>query len=187
MYYAQAGNMVLIRVPKTGSSSAMNLIKQAHYDSMENGPPHETYAEMRTRIKSDFLEQQSWRVIGFVRHPLPWLNSMVAQFWDDCIHGQRWFGGGFKRFDGPDLCTNILLHAKRTPYDWFTDADGNIRVTEVRRMEDMDEFAASLHLAPLHQNITPDAERRTLNWTTEQLDAIRSRFHRELQHYPEGL
>jgi hypothetical protein len=187
VYYSVAGNVVLIRVPKAGSSSAYTAMREAFRDAMENGDLHETYAELRERLNSDFLERQNWRVVGFVRHPLAWLDSMVAQFWPDCHYAARWFGGGLKRFDGPDLNVNLLTHMKRTPYDWFTDADGNVCVTEIWRMEDMASFCKNLDVPYRHGNPTPEKERRKIDWTPTQLDAIRARFHRELQHYPEGL
>jgi hypothetical protein len=187
VYYSQAGNIVLIRVPKTGSSSAYTAMREAFRDVMENGPLHETYAEMRVRIKSTFLEQQDWRIVGFVRHPLPWLNSMVAQFWEDNVLSHPWYGGGLKRFEGPDLAANVLKHVTHTPYDWFTNADGNVCVTEIYRVEDMIEFTENLRVPYRHDNMTPKAERKNLDWTPAQLDTLRKRFHRELVHYPEGL
>ncbi len=188
VYYSVAGNIVLIRVPKAGSSSAYTAMCEAYRDSMENGDLHETYAELRKRIRSPgFLEQQDWRVIGFVRHPLAWLDSMTAQFWPDCHYAARWFGGGLSRYDGPELTAKILTHMKLTPYDWFTDADGNVRVTEVWRMEDMAAFCKNLDVPYQHGNPTPDDQRKKLEWTPVQLAAIKARFHRELAHYPEGL
>lgn len=187
MYYTQSGNIILIRVPKAGSSTAQHLVGSAFQDAIENGVIHETYDEMRGRIKGDFLEQQNWRIIGFVRHPIPWLNSMVSQFWDDCVWAGRWFGGGLKRFDGPDLPARLLLHMDRTPHHWFTDKYGAVRVTEIWRVEDMADFATSLNVPCLHMNETPKLQRREIDWSPKEREIIKLRFARELAYYPEGL
>lgn len=187
MYYTYQGNTILIRVPKAASSTTVAVLTSAFGDLQENGPVHETYAELRERVNSSLLEDRPWRVIAFVRHPIPWFNSIVSYFWEGNGWADKFWNGPLKRFDGPNREAQLLVNMTHTPRHWMLDKDGKMAVTDVYRVEDMKKFSESLMVPYQHVGETPKTQRIALNWTKEQLDVLRERFAWELQYYPEGL
>jgi hypothetical protein len=84
------------------------------------------------------------------------------------------------------LPSEFLARLRMTPYDWFMTTAGNLAPgLDIWRTEDMDAFAKRLAQKPIRTNITPTPERIDLDWSDADLKTIRTRFDRELRHYPE--
>jgi hypothetical protein len=189
MFFAPEHKVAFFRIPRTGSTTATHLLNTALGHMKECGDGHGTYADAARR--KDFPDFTGWRTISFVRDPLRWLDSVCSLARKPNRWSLRIIGGAVTRFCGDDrkVDTAALLDAlKMTPYDWTLDPDGAPAPgLEIWRTEDMDDFAASFGLPPVHHNTTLAANRFILNWTEDDHEVIRQKFHRELAHYPEGL
>lgn len=193
MYFSPEHKAALIRIPKTGSTSAFYVMHEALGKLRQAGDGHETYSDMvercvgqprnptaRKHTLQSCYDLNGWRVIAFVRHPLDWLPS----FYNLALHpnwvSERYTGGPTEGRSPADFLAALTT----TPYDFFTH-EGKVMATEVWRTEDMSEFAASFGVPAEHRNPTPAPRRVALDWTPRDLQVIKDRFHRELKHYPE--
>lgn len=182
MFISRKHEFIFIRVPKTGSTTAKKALKNTFLHLIEQGEAHETYAE--ACVRDPLLETlgADFRLTAFVRKPIPWLNAMYVLLRNAPTYAHKWMGCDISKLTGTP--SSAFLEAMpMTPYDWFTDADGAVRATDIWRMEDMKDFTDHLDLPPLWENHTPKHFQVRLPWTPDDYVIIRKRFERELEHY----
>ena len=129
-----------------------------------------------------FAHYQHFKKIGFVRHPLPWLNSFFG--WS--MRGYQWrdyvVGPPYEKGKGGD---QFLFNLSVTPMHWLTHPQtGELLVDEVLRTEDMPEIADRFGVTIENRNqTTPGRFKKELDWHDYRLDFIKHRFARELEYY----
>ncbi len=181
MYACEDRQLIYIPVPTTGSESFTDALK-CKWHGHEG---HQT-AWDAMRYNTAWKHYAHFKKIGFIRHPLPWLNSffgwsMRGSQWSDYITGLP-----YDKDKGGD---QFLYHLTMTPLDWLTHpTTGELLVDEVYRTEDLERVARTMNITIKRLNkTTPGRFKKTLDWHDHRLDYIERRFHRELKYYEQGL
>jgi hypothetical protein len=155
---------IFIAVPKTGSTSVMRSVQDTDAEA-ELGDRHEKAPLARYRLGEEMW--RAYRKVGFVRHPMKWVASYY-----------RFLSGNMPI---SDLDKFVLWTP--TPYDWFTDATGNLLVDKIYRTEDMDAVVAELGLETVHHVNQGMNKQITVDLNEAHDGIIRQKFVREYAHY----
>lgn len=180
--------ILYIIVPGTGSNSFHNPLRRKYINTktiypaadhpvkkMNNisHPAHLTAQQYKCLVEPHIWE--SYEKIAFVRHPYDWARTIYRK------------GGipGAIGIDNTGTFLEYLQKLQKTPYYWFTDENGNVMVDTIYRTEDLNTtIAKKFKIVVGHENKTPAPQ---IELTDEHKQIIHEKFHREIEHYPEGF
>lgn len=150
--------LIFVRVPKTGSTSFLTSLKNAHHTYRQVGAGHGTALEARSLIGPGIWN--TYTRIGFIRHPRFWIAS-------------------YKKFLANTEPWREFIANMPTPYDWLADHKGDLLVNSVYRTEDMAKVTKAYGLQECHVNASNDL----VTPPPDCDDLIAVKFARELSHY----
>jgi len=179
MWVSEERELLYIRVPKTGSESFVNALKLKWLGSKG----HQTvWDAMQTNPMFYYYHHLKFKKIGFIRHPLPWLDSFFG--WS--MRGYQWrdyvYGPPYEKGKGGD---QFLFNLTVTPLSWLTHPEtGELLVDEVYRTEDLPKIADEMNITIKHLNPTTEGRfKKQLDWHDYRLAYVDKRFARELEYY----
>lgn len=179
-------NLLIVRTPGAGSNTMkihMRKFEEPHWLKVRNGITNPQVLEWeKIRHKAHLTARQiralwpdefaSYKVVGVVRHPVDWTNSI-------------WRKGGIETALQEDTSGSYSDYLKRlelTPYKWLTDADGSVIVDEIWRTEDMFEIFKSLGIPGPFKAENVSTNNKAIP-TRDDMEILKTKFHREWTHY----
>ena len=116
----------------------------------------------------------SYKKIGFIRNPYPWVVSFYNQ--SNTI--------GMFREDNEKPFPEFLENLKLTPFSWFVDDKGEMLIDTVYRLEDISSVLESYGCETVHiHKARKKAIRVTIDDANEHKDIIRQKFKKEFEYY----
>lgn len=185
MYIFHNLKLLYIIVPGTGSNSLHSQLRMKHplsselYDTSKiseeiksqfqnRHPAHFTANQLQQVVDPDLWN--NYTKIAFVRNPYDWVKSLYQK-------------GGIEvlGLNNSGTITEFVKNINITPYDWFTNAQGDVIIDKIYRTEDLnDKIFDEFGLVKKHQNkSTP----KPFTFSDEDKEIIRQKFHREFKHY----
>ncbi len=174
MYIFPDLKLIYMRVPKTGSTSFLNSMKDAGHEYVFRGKheheEHNTAAESKKFFTSD--EWNSCLKIGFLRHPYDWAVSA----WQSniaTVHTTAQAG------EPSESLIEFVNNHNKTPIDWFDSESG----FHVMLLEDLPIILEGYGGKPLHLNRNHVLQYKPYVLSGDEKEAIRIRFDREMGVY----
>ena len=186
--------VLFIKVPATGGGSFWLAMKSKN--RFHDYPVTDTVLNMQDIRNKNLLtaaqaratvSEEIWNTyekIGLVRHPVKWINSLYYKPLGGNHYGIDESNNGMGRVSFYEFVKNRI---NKTPYDWFTDDEGNVIIDSIYRTEDLDDIVFPKYgLEQLHFNPRQKSNKFIdVVPNDEEMEIIRNKFHRELRHYPD--
>jgi len=180
-------NMLLIRTPGAGSSSFIaNLNRKAEHKWLEyTGLPEDCPCLSWSKItnRAHLIARQvrelwpdeyrSHKVVGLIRHPVDWTNSIWRKKPTLEVLGE----------DNSGSYSDYLGRLRLTPYHWLADETGELMVDEVYRTEDFETTVfPSFGIDPPYSRDTVSSLPKAVP-TDDDMKVLRQKFAKEFTHY----
>ncbi len=181
MWICEKRKQVYFRVPKCGTTTYLKVVgsfrgmnvfpKGVERDRPVHGDDHRTYLESLALKKWE--DVKDWEKILLIRNPCDWAVSVHNMCARAGSHWKQFFGSGVKHNSLQN--EDWVLGLKMTPMDWGTDADGKLAVDTVLCIENIDTKGVIKN--------TTNYQIERLNQDEPIMNAIKTKFHRELEYY----
>lgn len=137
-YGTEAGRLIFVRVPRTGSTTALRRL-EADWPDLERRTDKHASAAVACRAWGDAWEAR--HTFGDIRNPWEWLVSVYNAGISSGARGHEPWPGR-RLANGTAQRANLAFdewvrQRDTTPMDWLTGEDGTVLVDEIRRFEDV--------------------------------------------------
>ncbi len=201
MYIFHGIKVIYIRVPKTGSNSFLHALYHVdigEFDYAWKGAIREAALKTKGKLRKPgagnhlnefgyhwtarqakkLIDPKIWESydkIAAIRHPYSWCKSFYRQ------PGLCQYG--FEE-DNSLPFTEFLRNLKLTPFNWYTDDDGDFIIDRVFKMEEMDEELKKYKAKIVHHNVSKvPLHKPDFKLTDEHKSIMDEKFKREMTYY----
>lgn len=158
-------------IPGTKTSKIVG--EPAWIQARKEGINH--FAHLPARLCKELVPEDVWNEyekIAFVRHPFEWAWT---------IKNKTGMAGSIGINNRTKSMYVFLQELDKTPYWWFTDADGRVIIDTIYKTEDLNDILfAKFGILKRHANKT-HKKKEPLNSESQKL--LEEKFHREFEHY----